>query len=177
MSRTLDRLVILGLDGATWDVLDPMIRRGLMPNLDALLARSASGTLRSVVPPVTTAAWTSMMTGCNPSRHGVFDHRYYDVAAGQMKVSHSGRVRVPTLWHLLSQEGRSVAVLNLPGMYPPPPVRGVVVSGMDAPHLEAALSARPRSPRGSATRCPRTASATSGRGRRRRSTSWPRTPA
>jgi predicted AlkP superfamily phosphohydrolase/phosphomutase len=143
MSRTLDRLVILGLDGATWDVLDPMRRRGLMPNLDALLARSASGTLRSVVPPVTTAAWTSMMTGCTPARHGVFDHRYYDVAAGQMKVSHSGRVRVPTLWHLLSQEGRAVIVLNLPGMYPPPAVKGVVVSGMDAPHLEAALSGAP----------------------------------
>ena len=52
MSTTLDRLVILGLDGATWTVLDPMRRRGLMPNLDALLAKSAHGTLRSTIPPV-----------------------------------------------------------------------------------------------------------------------------
>jgi predicted AlkP superfamily phosphohydrolase/phosphomutase len=143
MPTTTDRLVILGLDGATWTVLDPMRRRGLMPNLDALLARSAHGTLRSTVPPVTTAAWTTMMTGCNPARHGVFDHRYYDAAAGQMKVNHSGRIRVPTIWHLLSDAGRSVVSLNLPGMYPPPDVRGVVVSGMDAPHLEAALSRAP----------------------------------
>ena len=105
MATTLERLLILGLDGATWTVLDPMRRRGLMPNLDALLARSAHGTLRSIVPPVTTAAWTTMMTGCGPARHGVFDHRYYDTAAGQMKVNHSGRVRVPTFWHLLSQAG------------------------------------------------------------------------
>ena len=109
MQTTLDRLVILGLDGATWTVLDPMRRRGLMPNLDALLAKSAHGTLRSIIPPVTSAAWTTMMTGCGPARHGVFDHRYYDVAAGQMKVNHSARVRVPTFWHLLSQSGRSVS--------------------------------------------------------------------
>src|SRR3954469_10255870 len=143
MSTTLDRLVILGLDGATWTVLDPMRRRGLMPNLDALLAKSAHGTLRSIVPPVTSAAWTSMMTGCGPARHGVFDHRYYDVAAGPMKVNHSGRVKVPTFWHLLSQAGRSVVSLNVPVTYPPLAVRGVVVSGMDAPHLDAALSGAP----------------------------------
>ena len=140
---TADRVMILGLDGATWTVLDPMRARGHLPNLDALLARSAHGTLRSTVPPVTTAAWTTMMTGCDPSRHGVFDHRYYDARSGQMKVNHSGRSRVPTLWRTLSDVGRSVAVLNLPGNYPPPPVRGVAVSGMDAPHLDAALSGNP----------------------------------
>ena len=79
MSTTLDRLVILGLDGATWTVLDPMRRRGLMPNLDALLAQVRARDLALDVPPVTSAAWTTMMTGCGPARHGVFDHRYYDV--------------------------------------------------------------------------------------------------
>ncbi len=142
MPRT-ERLVILGLDGATWSVLDPMRERGLMPNLDALLARSAHGTLRSCIPPVTSAAWTTMMTGCGPARHGVFDHRYYDAAAGRLKVNHARRVRVPTFWHQLSDSGRSVVSLNLPVTYPPLPVRGIVVSGMDAPHLEAALSGAP----------------------------------
>lgn len=143
MATTAERLVILGLDGATWTVLDPLRRLGLMPNLDALLGRSAHGTLRSVVPPVTTAAWTSMMTGCGPARHGIFDHRYFDTVSGQMKVNHSGRVRVPTFWHTLSDAGRSVVSLNVPATYPPLKVRGVVVSGMDAPHLDAALSGAP----------------------------------
>lgn len=143
MSTTLERLLILGLDGATWTVLDPMRRRGMMPNLDAILRGAAHGTLRSTIPPVTSAAWTTMMTGCGPARHGVFDHRYYDVAAGQMKVNHSARVRVPTFWHLLSEAGRSVISLNVPVTYPPLDVRGIVVSGMDAPHLDAALSGAP----------------------------------
>ncbi|WP_165232477.1 alkaline phosphatase family protein [Aquisphaera insulae] len=143
MRNPVDRLVVLGLDGATWTVLDPMRRRGLMPNLDALLAGAAHGTLRSIIPPVTTAAWTTMMTGCNPPRHGVFDHRYYDAAAGRMKVNHSGRVRVPTVWKLLSDAGRSVVSLNVPGIFPPPKLRGLVVSGMDAPHLDGALQSCP----------------------------------
>ena len=70
MPKTVDRVLVLGLDGATWSVLDPMRQRGLMPNLQAFLARAASGTLRSIIPPVTTAAWTTMMTGCGPARHG-----------------------------------------------------------------------------------------------------------
>ena len=141
---TADRVLILGLDGATWTVLDPMLSLGIMPNLANLLRSSAFGTLRSTIPPVTTAAWTTMMTGCSPSRHGIFDHRYYDAPSGQMKVNHSGRCRVPNLWRMLSDSGRYVAVLNLPGLYPPPPINGVIVSGMDAPHLEAALSGSPR---------------------------------
>src|SRR5262249_43497138 len=107
------------------------------------LTRAASGTLRSTIPPVTTAAWTTMMTGCGPARHGVFDHRYYDAAEGRMKVNHSGRIRVPTLWHLLAGTGRSVVCFNLPGRYPPLKVPGIVVSGMDAPPLDAALSEAP----------------------------------
>jgi predicted AlkP superfamily phosphohydrolase/phosphomutase len=80
------------------------------------------------------------MTGCSPAKHGVFDHRYFDAESGRMRVNHSGRVRVPTIWQRISEAGRSVISLNLPGTYPPPRVNGVVVSGMDAPHLEAALS-------------------------------------
>ncbi|AMV38200.1 alkaline phosphatase family protein [Planctomyces sp. SH-PL62] len=143
MAASLDRVLILGLDGATWTVLDPMRRRGAMPNLDALLRSAAHGVLTSVEPPVTTAAWTSMATGCTPSRHGVFDHRYYDAAADRMKVNHSGRVRVPNLWRILSDAGRSAACLNAPGLFPPPKINGVVVSGMDAPHLDAALQGSP----------------------------------
>ena len=143
MAIQAQRLLILGLDGATWTVLDPMRKLGLMPNLDALLGRSAHGVLRSIVPPVTTAAWTSMMTGCGPARHGVFDHRYLDTASGQMKVNHSGRCRVPTFWNALHDAGRSMVSLNVPAMFPPPKLRGVVVSGMDAPHLDAALSGCP----------------------------------
>ena len=56
MATTDPRLMILGLDGATWTVIDPLRKLGLMPNLDAILKRAAHGTLESVVPPMTSAA-------------------------------------------------------------------------------------------------------------------------
>lgn len=143
-SPSTHRLLILGLDGATWTVLDAMRKRGRMPHLDRLFKDAATGTLRSSVPPMTAAAWSTMQTGCSPVRHGIFDHRYYDANSGRMKVNHAERIRVPTLWRLLSQSGRSVISLNLPGTFPAPSgIRGVVVSGMDAPHFDAATSTCP----------------------------------
>jgi predicted AlkP superfamily phosphohydrolase/phosphomutase len=140
----VDRLLVLGLDGATWNVLEPMRRRGVMPNLDALLARSATGPLRSSIPPMTAAAWATMQTGCSPVKHGIFDHRYYDADTGRMRINHAGRIRVPTAWQILSRVGKSIISLNLPGTYPPSKsIRGIVISGMDAPHLDAATSACP----------------------------------
>ncbi len=142
--QTSERLLLIGLDGATWTALDPMRKRGLMPNLDALLARSAYGPLQSTIPPMTSAAWTTVMTGCGPARHGVFDHRYFDIPANRMRVNHAGRVRVPTFFQLLSQAGRTVVSLNVPVTYPPSNVKGLMVSGIDAPHLDAALSGSPK---------------------------------
>ena len=164
MSKTVDRLLVLGLDGATWSVLDPMRRRGLMPNLDALLSGAAHGTLRSIIPPVTTAAWTTMMTGCGPARHGVFDHRYYDAAEGRMKVNHSGRIRVPTVWHLLSERRALDRLAESAGAcIPPIKVKGIVVSGMDcAAPSGGACRLLPSSPPRLRPRRPAMAWATSG---------------
>jgi len=139
-STSWNRVFVLGLDGATWTVLDAMIKRGVMPNLARLKARSAWGEMESCIPPVTSAAWTTMLTGCGPHKHGVFDHRRYDAEARRMRVNHSGRVRVPTFFHRLSDTGRKVVSINVPVTYPPLNVNGLVVSGLDAPHLEAALS-------------------------------------
>ena len=83
------------------------------------------------------------MTGCGPARHGVFDHRYYDAAADQMKVNNATRLPIPTVWHLLSQAGRSIVSLNLPGTFPPLDVRGIVVWVWTSPHLDAALLGAP----------------------------------
>jgi predicted AlkP superfamily phosphohydrolase/phosphomutase len=135
-----NRVFILGLDGATWTVLNAMIDRGVMPNMASLKARSAWGEMTSCVPPVTSAAWTTMVTGCGPHRHGVYDHRCFDAESRRMRVNHSARVRVPTMFHQLSSAGKSTVSINVPVTYPPLKIKGLVVSGLDAPHLEAALS-------------------------------------
>ncbi|MBI1325770.1 phosphodiesterase [bacterium] len=140
MQSKWNRVFIIGLDGATWNVLNPMIERGVMPNLARLKARAAHGDMLSCVPPVTSAAWTTMVTGNGPQRHGVYDHRRYDAESRRMRVNHSGRVRVPTMFHKISDAGGTVVSINVPVTYPPLKIKGLVVSGLDAPHLEGALS-------------------------------------
>ena len=72
------KLLVLGLDGATWDVMTPMMEQGELPHLARLVAEGASGPLLSTIPPVTAPAWSSFMTGLNPGKHGIFQWRTYD---------------------------------------------------------------------------------------------------
>jgi predicted AlkP superfamily phosphohydrolase/phosphomutase len=124
-------------------VLRPAFERGLLPNLAGLWRRSAHGTLRSSEPMVTPVAWTSFATGCTPAVHGIHEFYYVEPSDGTVRANHSGRVRVPTLWQILSAVGREVVSLNLPLTYPPPRVRGLVVAGSDAPGLEWAFAQCP----------------------------------
>ena len=65
--------LLIGVDGATFTVLDPYIERGVMPFVGGLIERGARAPLRSVMPPLTPPAWTSLVTGKLPGQHGVFD--------------------------------------------------------------------------------------------------------
>jgi predicted AlkP superfamily phosphohydrolase/phosphomutase len=136
-------IVLIGLDGASFDVLDPLVGAGDMPTLARLLARGARVELDSVVPPITPAAWTSFMTGKQPAKHGVYDFRIYDPRTARDVFVTSRAVRERTLWQLLSAAGLRVAVVNLPMMFPPPAASGTVVSGFDMPSPDVAFTNPP----------------------------------
>lgn len=126
---------IVGLDGGTYDVLDILVAAGDMPTLAALRAQGACGVLRSVIPPITWAAWCSFMTGKRPEKHGIYDFRLYDPRAYRDTVVTSNSLRDRTIWELMTAAGRRVAVVHLPAMYPPNPRAGTVVSGFDTPSV------------------------------------------
>lgn len=126
-------LVVVGWDGATFDLLEPWMADGTLPTLASLCARGAWSRLRSTMPPATFPAWTSLVTGVNPGRHGVLD--FTERVPGTYRVrfvNGSGR-RAPALWSRYSAAGLRSAVLTVPGTYPPEPIHGVMVSGWDSP--------------------------------------------
>lgn len=127
------RAVVIGLDGAAWHLLDPMIEAGVMPRLGALKARGASGTLTSTVPTYTPPAWTSAVTGVNPGRHGVYGFIEGNAQAERQELMHSGKIKAPTLWEIANDQGRRCGIYNLPLTYPPRPLDGWMVSGMMTP--------------------------------------------
>lgn len=128
------RVLVIGLDGATWDVLNPLMRDGKMPNLAALLAQGAKGTLMSSIPPVTAAAWTTFSTGKNPGKHGLVDFVYFPNHSYRVAIANSTTRNAATLWNILSEQGKRVGVVSVPMTYPPEAVNGVMVTDMMTPN-------------------------------------------
>jgi len=125
------RHLLIGLDGAGLDILRALGPEQL-PSLHACMARGAYAALRSVVPPATLPNWTTLLTGVNPGRHGVFD---FTVRTGYRVQFSAGSVRaLPTWISRLDAAGTRCASLFFPGTYPPEPLQhGVYMSGWDAP--------------------------------------------
>lgn len=142
--RPVSRVLVIGLDGATYDVLTPLAESGRMPNLARMMATSSLSVVNSTRPFITPAAWTTFQTGCDPGQHGIFDYRYLDHRQRRLLLNHTGRVDCPTLFEAVSARGGEVVSLNLPMTYPAPArVRGLVVGGLDSPSIEAALAPYP----------------------------------
>ncbi|MGH2748843.1 MAG: alkaline phosphatase family protein [Actinomycetota bacterium] len=129
------RAVVIGLDGAAWHLIDPLLEAGAMPNLGALRVRGSSGILRSTVPPVTPPAWTSAFTGVNPGRHGIFGFHRGNAQSEKQELMHSGRVQAPTVWEVANAQDVRVGVFNVPLTFPPQKLDGWMVSGMMTPGL------------------------------------------
>lgn len=136
--------VFIGLDGATFTVLDPLMDRGVMPNLRSIVDRGTRAILRSIIPPLTPPAWTSMMTGKRPGQHGVFDFfQKESVDSEYFQFSNSQDVQSATIWSLASDAGKRIISLNFPLMFPPPEVNGSVVPGGWIPWKQLRLGCYP----------------------------------
>src|SRR5690348_11549266 len=72
-SSRMSRALVIGWDGADWRILDPLLERGVLPNLQALIDRGGRGVLRSTIPTHSWTAWPSFLTGVDPADHGVYD--------------------------------------------------------------------------------------------------------
>lgn len=123
------RVLVVGWDGADWDILDPLLVSGDLPALQALLDRGLGGVSRSCLPSHSWAAWPTFLTGLDPGGHGVFDIlEYHPGASRRMPVSWKS-ILAPTWPERLSSEGKHVLLVNVPLTYPPPTLRGVVIAG------------------------------------------------
>jgi predicted AlkP superfamily phosphohydrolase/phosphomutase len=132
MSDLSGKAVVLGLDGATWDILRPLAERGVMPNLARALTQGRHGSLRSCLPPFSSPAWMSISTGKNPGSHGIFD--FWEAGApGERRLVSSRSARGRKLWELASDAGKVVHVVAVPVSYPPSRVNGTFVCGMFTP--------------------------------------------
>jgi predicted AlkP superfamily phosphohydrolase/phosphomutase len=125
------RTLLIGLDGATFSILDPLMAQGVMPFLRDLISTGARAELASVIPPLTPPAWTSLMTGRSPGNHGIFDFLRFELRSDgqQLRVLDSDDVACPTIWSMAGQQGLKTNVLNFPMTFPARGICGNVVPG------------------------------------------------
>jgi len=129
----IDGVFLIGMDGATWSVMDPLISAGQMPHIAALREEASWGVLRSVKPYVSPPAWTSLVTGKRPGGHAILDFITKEPGQYSMKLSRGGDRGAAALWSLLSVHGMHCCVANVTMSFPPDPIDGIMISGLDCP--------------------------------------------
>ena len=125
------RLLVLGWDSATFDVIDPLVDQGRLPALASILKRGWRASLRSSWPAMTDCAWTCAFTGRNPGGHGILGSWYRAPGAYKCRYFSSRDRRAPALWEMT--EGIRHVVWNVPMAFPPTPVEGTMIAGYGAP--------------------------------------------
>ena len=139
--------VIIGLDGATWTLLNQLMANGTMPTLAKLVREGSSATLRSTMPPYTAPAWTTFATGVNPGKHGCYDFLLPTDDLENFTLCNSSHIRPLTWYELLYRAGKKSILINLPNSYsvklPTPTITDLLTVGNDCIHPVSLLEKYP----------------------------------
>ncbi len=168
-SRTADtrkRVIVLGIDGMSPDLLEDYVARGRMPHFARLMQAGGFRRLGSSNPPQSPVAWSNFITGTNPGGHGIYDFIHRDPATMEPYLSTSrvlpsssvlalgawqfplraGSVellrRGPAFWKILSDGGVPCTVYRLPANFPPVECNARTLSGLGTPDLLGAYGVR-----------------------------------
>jgi predicted AlkP superfamily phosphohydrolase/phosphomutase len=122
------RLLLLGWDGADWDLIDPLLDSGMLPHLAGLVARGCRAPLASLEPRLSPLLWTSAVTGVTPDRHGILNFVEPAPDGQGLRLASSTSRRCRALWNLLQLSGLRSHVVNWYATHPAEPINGVVLS-------------------------------------------------
>lgn len=116
-----NRIVFIELDGASWSVMDPLIQKGELPNIQQLMGSGASGELLSERPLLSPRLWASIFSGKNSKKHGV-----------EFFGNPSSMVKCKRVWDIFNDKGFIVGVFGSFGTWPPYPVGGFMIPSLFA---------------------------------------------
>lgn len=131
-------VLIIGIDGATWNLLKPWIKKGDLPTFKKLIDKGSEGDMKTVIPPLSCSAWPSLFTGTNPGKHGIFE---YLTESG--KLINSTMIKSEKIWNILSQHGKRCCIIGVPVTYPVEEINGYMVSCVLTPPHEKIYSHPP----------------------------------
>jgi len=124
---SLGPVIILGIDGADWNIINPLFERGKLPHLARLVEEGSSGVLETIRPTKSPVIWTSIATGKNMQKHGILDWVYIDDNNNQIPYS-GDDVKVKTFWEILGEDNFTTGVINWFCTFPAEEVNGYLIS-------------------------------------------------
>jgi len=124
------RVVIIGLEGATFNIIQPLINQEDLPFLKRLMTKGSYGIVKSNLPLNSACNWTSLFTGKNPGKHNIYDYLQYDNGSYQPELIRKDSLKAPLLWNIASANDVQTILLNAPVTLAPEPLNGIMVSGM-----------------------------------------------
>ena len=127
----MSKVAVIGLDGATWRIIDPLIDKGKLPFFKKLKEEGVWGELETTTPPVTASAWPSFMTGKKPESHGIYGFELID--GEEIDYINGSYIQDERFWEVASNQGKKCCIANVPVTYPLQEINGLMVSGMTTP--------------------------------------------
>lgn len=121
-------MLIVGLGGADWQYIRPLLAQGGLPNIQRLVSEGAHGPLWSIAPPNAPNTWTSIATGKGPDQHRLVDFTLPDPLTGKAILASSAARQSKTFWNILSEQGLRTCVVGWDSSWPAEPAQGVIVS-------------------------------------------------
>lgn len=137
------KTAILGLDGATFDIIKPLVSSGRLSNIATLMKEGSFAPLRSTILPNSFPGWASCTTGTSEGMHGVFSPFIKNAGDYGVRAMSGRDIMTRPVWDLIGQAGGRSVVLNVPTTYPPEQINGTMVTGMLTPGLESEFTYPP----------------------------------
>lgn len=128
-----NKTLIVGIDAASWDFMEPLLNSGRLPTIRGLMETGISGVLESTMPPWTPTAWSSLVTGKNPGKHGVFDMLRRKPGSYEFTLQDARSRRGTPFWKYLNDAGIKVGLVNVPFTHPPSEIEGFMLCGFGTP--------------------------------------------
>jgi predicted AlkP superfamily phosphohydrolase/phosphomutase len=135
-----DKVLVIGLDGVPYSLVQDLSTKGCIPTLSRLMQQGVVTTMESSMPPVSSVAWTTFMTGTNPAKHGIFGFMEKKADSYDIYFPNATHIKAPAIWDVLSQAGKTTIAVNIPQTYPARQTNGVIISGFISLDLDKAVT-------------------------------------
>jgi len=140
---TKPRVLVLGLDGATWTLLDPLLAQNKLPTLGKFIQNGTRSLLRSCIQPSSEQAWSAFATGKQNGKFGLYGFYQRSKNSYALEYINASHRRAATLWRILSARGKKCVVVNVPLTWPVEKINGALVSGLMTPGLHSEFTYPP----------------------------------